>query len=135
MEPLNGDQDDPEHDAHEGNGLQFEEDEDWKLEEEYQDELQDCLQQTSVYQLNFFQCSLDVEARCDSCDWFMNAYGLWFLCVPQFAQLYQEEFEELQHLAQEKEPGSNGRISVTFDFSTYCLILDDTCAAGELDAK
>ena len=54
MEQLNGDQDDPVQDAHqlnEGDGsreLQFEEDEDWKLEEEYQDELQDGLQQTSV---------------------------------------------------------------------------------------
>lgn len=74
VEPLNGDQDDPEHDAHEGDGLQFEEDEDWKLEEEYQDEL-------------------------------------------------QEEFEELQHLAQEKEkegeseeevvPGREGDLKLT----------------------
>ena len=76
MEQLNGDQDDPEHDAHEIDGLQFEEDEDWKLEEEFQDELQDCLQQISVYRLNCFQCLLDVvEARCDSCDWFVDAFG------------------------------------------------------------
>ena len=65
----------------------------------------------------------------------MDANGLRFPCAPQSAQLYQEEFEELQHLAQEKEPGNKGRISATCDFSMYCSILDDTCVAVELDAK